>query len=503
MPHTRYAFSRKPTHAFHVCIVLCAFYFSSAYWQSLKAQDITILPFRNHISHAEFINPTFWSRNAYQVSLGTGMLHFDVGILPFSSGELNSSLENNRLSLPKLIENVDFSSPSETNAEFFAPVFSYTIRTDEAHYMSFGINMRGLSEINLPTSLLAFMKGFNSVEGEEDRFFEFDNANARAVVFSETYFTYGLHLSEKFKVGARVKLLNGWYSFLLDDFSLRILTEFDTFDTFFNFENGVNASVHRDSPLEDPSVLLQNIGGAIDIGMTWQAEENFAISLAVNNLFGTIFWGKPTMRFVVVDKTIEFSGVNINTPDQLNSQFYSDAIVRLLEELRPIQVTDKSREIITRVPIHTIINFDYNYEAEHYVSAVIDAKISSSISTIKSQYSILYNYNFDNWLYPSGSVHYDVRNNLTFGLGLGVDFYALKFFIVTDDIVSNIIPSQSRNYNLSVGLSFGFGDPLPVIYKATKREFDYKDFFDQDYRPTSQSRRPYSRTRILGGISRK
>ncbi len=363
-------------------------------------------------------------------------------------------------------------------------------------YLNANLRMVNQFSIGLPISTVnALLQGNVGEDGKIIPDLELLNGDIfNAQSYIETSIGGAFHIDKlNLTIGAHAKLLGGIVSAQTDRTRIAFETDptLDAVTARMYYELQAAGAVHYDTvngfDFKNKSVsdiimgVFDNRGLAFDLGVRWDLGP-FSFSLAINDLSSGIHWNKNV--YTVVPKygqgAIEFNGVDINNMlDQ--GTFSMDSIENYLQErldgMTPRTVAD-SGDYWTAVP--TKLNLGANITLLKYLRAgllfhgQIDRGIftranaasaagivSEVANTFRWNLTASFSANLFNWaeLIVGSSIVYDGQNVDFFNPGAGLLLTPGTCFqtYVMADYVSSIYLTDSKAFNLKLGLNLLFG----------------------------------------------
>ena len=184
------------------------------------------------------------------------------------------------------------------------------------NFWSVDMNLHTEAALDIPYEFFRFLKTVSDGENVSD----FSALQLMAQSYADIGFNYSLPLTDKIFVGARAKLLVGIAHADVRMNSFKLTTGEERWSAEMQAEMDLNIAGLPARAGQDLDEVINNFknnkikgvsgyGFAIDLGASWQVQDNLQVSAAVNDL-GFISWGSGT-RLATDDKSISFSGVDM------------------------------------------------------------------------------------------------------------------------------------------------------------------------------------------------
>lgn len=486
-----------------------------------NAQQVNSLYFMENNPMRHNLNPAFQPQTDYYISL------------PFlGSTQLNYG--NNSLTIKDLIYNyngqtVSFLHPTggdldkfyntlkttvDMNGEMHTNIVSLGMNYKKA-YWSFSISEKNEGRMGLPKDFFRL-----SLYGASDintKVFDFKSMENDITAYTEFAFGYSKKLDDKWTVGGKVKLLMGLSAITNTNNELNLNIGADN----WNLKGSGIANIacpaqicvtnnFKSMTLLFPSSDINwlkpsGMGAGIDFGVNYKLNEDFNLSASLTD-FGFIRWGGNIQN---IDYNVDYSfdgvgkvdkGANFNTVlDVFNKMISGNSLVDSLSKAFESSANLKynSNSFITSTTGKINIGAEYKMYDNHLSVGLISRTLllKNSLSeeitvSLNARPTQKFNATFSYSLF-NGHLS-------TFGAAIGIKTGFVHWFISGDYIpfqktslslkdVNNTlpdfkipIPTNSKNFNLALGLNIVFNNKtkdLGLIKKSygVKKEFvNYK-----------------------------
>ncbi len=264
----------------------------------------------------------------------------------------------------------------------------------------------------------------------------------------------------KLNVGARVKFLAGIANASVEKGAISLFTDDDVYQLTLDGDYALDASglVNVDdldnfnlslSTFSFNDFITENIGFAIDLGVTYEVNDKLNLSASVLDL-GKINWKENVSKYVNQGKT-NYDGFDFSQFVGNDSISFGN-IVDTLENT--FNFSEESESYSTNMPVKVYLSGTYqlnektrlggllyyeNYRGEHFPVLGLSAN---------TKFKKIFNV----------GTTYTVRKNSYFNLGLNfaVNYKAFQLFATADNVIGIFQPYKSSNVNFRGGLNLLF-----------------------------------------------
>lgn len=262
---------------------------------------------------------------------------------------------------------------------------------------------------------------------------------------------------DKLNVGARVKFLTGIANASVEKDKISLFTDDDVYQLTLDGDYALDASglVNVDdldnfnlnlSTFNFNDLITENIGFALDLGVTYQVNEKLNLSASMLDL-GKINWKKNVTKYVNEGATT-YDGFDF-------AQFVGNDSVSFSNVLDTLQNTfnfsEESENYSTNMPVKFYLSGTYqlnektqlgglfyyeNYRGKHFPVLGLSGK-----TKFKKIFDV--------------GATYSARKNSYFNLGLNfaVNYKAFQLFTIADNVIGIFQPYKSSNINFRIGLN--------------------------------------------------
>lgn len=385
-------------------------------------------------------------------------------LYPTAAGSLTTFLSP-EVSNETFLNNISEKNKLKLNVDMSLIAFGF--QTGKS-YHTVDLSMRIDAGLNLPGSLLRFLKVGGSFD---ENTWNISNLGVRSTARMELAYGYSRSIGEALRVGGRAKLLFGVYRLdvAMDKMSLEMGYDRWAVDAHGNMmvsapisfgttdKNIVDwASINTDNLL--PNLLSPSIGLAFDLGATYDFLDYFTASLSVNDL-GFMSW-KNTMFAETPETSWEFEGFDTIKAEELGEQFSlltEDLIGAFnfeqknsyLKKTKGLGATINAG-VEARMPFYERLSFGMLYTQRiEGAYSWSEGRLAASVAPA-NWFSITTNYAISNYGHSWGGAF----NIHLPGFGL---FAGFDSFVPLMNVTPQMIPVNSLNTNLALGINFSFG----------------------------------------------
>ena len=451
----------------------------------LFAQEVILSSLHRTLPQAQIYNSSHLVHDATHFSLGLGLLQLDVGSMPMSLQKFTSFTEGKTLDIQPFLQEAFQNGSVNTFLETRWSLWGLGHRINADHYISAGMNFRSFSSFHIPEAAAAFFIHGNEISQDEssakDLTYDFSSTNFRIQVFSELYFGYTFRLRQDMRLSGKVKIYNGFYGFEMDDFPLQITTEYDSYKSVLNMAREFRA-VAFNKDLVTTENILKNIGFGFDFGVYWQVSPHISLNMALNDILGNVFWSSPIRNYLIQSKNHIFEGSKVDG-DNIGDRYFGIALENIKKSFTPVEVVNPTVNSSMQIPISVQFGVNYTVNYRNTFSMLTSGRIITAIAPPEFSHAFIYNYNYKNIINASTSIKYDLRDQLTFGLGATCNIKALQLYFATDDLISNFRTIHAQNLNFSFGINFTFGKVRPAVHDVSRRQYRLSEFLLQGTPP--------------------
>lgn len=445
---------------------------------AVKAQMSNTLYFMERIPQSQNLNPAIQPKcNVYFGFPGSSSFQMSVGN---NSLSLSSILQKSPLNDSLIFflnedadKNLFFNDLKERNSFFFdyqQEILALGFRV-KSWYFNAGLTIKSDVDLSYSKDLANFLiKGYKL--GDQ---FNFENTGFNSVMYGELAFGASKIINEEWSVGAKVKVLNGFYNYTTrsEGFSFKSIDNADgtnqmvfDADVVFDSYNPFMESTPDTGELEAEDIFkirddpadgikpFESMGLGFDLGATYSGFDKIVLSASIIDL-GYISWKNKAQNYRMRLDNFTFDGLDIDIDSM---SINADDIIDSLQNA--ITFSKTSNDYKTSLPTKFYIGGEYSpvryfsvgllsltqYYRESFYQQVM---LSANLRPLKMlMFSVSYSF-FDNGF-----------SNIGFGTSLRLG--PTQFYFISDNIPfrwsSGIpVPYKAKYFSFRMGFNFVFG----------------------------------------------
>ena len=429
-------------------------------------QDLSLL-FLSEVGQHSYANPAFESE--YGLTVGLPILSSNYVGLSNTGFTYNDVFSRNNgslyLNLDNLVGELDDVNHFEADASIDLLHLNY--KADE--YLSFSLNLtaRTYKNVMYPGDLVDFI-----VAGNEP--FIGDQLSVSPAVESFSFVELGLgasyRLTERLRIGGRLKLLGGIESATTQHAQLDLQTDADTYHLTAVANASLLTSNFQRMDAEGLDLrnvnFMNNLGFAIDIGATYQVTDRLEVGLSLLDL-GSVKWKENIYEYYLDPQQANytFEGSPINELFEDGSAPF-EAIIDTIQDNFDFQERTSS-SYSTSLPVKSYLTG--KYQLTNSLSAGAAVFMQHYQDRWKSAVGLNLTKQFSRLL--TTSLTYSMREDTydNFGGGISLNLKPVQFYLVSDNLLNalyhgvtdgkfNGYINNSRSMNVRFGINLVFGD---------------------------------------------
>lgn len=442
---------------------------------SSSMAQLSPVDFMRNNPRSSFANPS-----TYIVDNG----YFDFALGGINFGLINSGLKYDQffkfdgngypttLDLDKGVASLQ--DVNYLNTYFNFDIFNCGFRTKHG-FFTYTHRLREMESLSFTKDLLQLIaQGNGSFLGDSNP--ANIELNLAARIFQEFDFGYQMALTDHLDIGIRAKFLMGLVDLSTNALNAKLYTDPESYaiklavdpitirGTFpYQFKIGDDYSLSIVDKRFNPANLFKNYGFGIDIGASYQFNDQWGVAAALNDL-GVISWNNYAMDLKAElqdggsfyeDGAIVFPGL---TSDQMHGLLFDSAYINnMMDSLSGYyQLSVNSlKKYSTGLHTNFMIRGYFNITPEHRFTAQfagykygLETKPALTLAYTGSfgdKYDIVATYTIMNGRY----------DNL--GIGLSANFGGILLYVASNNIMGFFNPANSSQLNVQLGISFTSG----------------------------------------------
>lgn len=468
----------------HIIIVVLTVFLG--YNSFLKAQAPMSLYFLETIPQSLFTNSAHAPRANVFVGLPlVNSIYFKYNsnlalhTLIQSSNQEAITLFHNAYNFDRLYKGIGNNLSIRNNFEI-SPIF-FGFRMKKSGYLNVSISLKMKTNTRIAKGFFALVE--KGVPHESN--FSFKETGLDAQLYQEYAVGYSRNISNRLRVGGRVKLLQGLVALKTD------IKEADLHTSRTEWNIAANGTVYSAGPLDIattkdgkidnvklkkefekpdiPNILQNHIlnfsnnGFALDLGATYQFNRAFSLSASVNDL-GFIRWRK-NLNSIHFNGAYKFEGLVVNNKNIDSLKKTADALLDTIKN--QLNYTAGSQAFNTN--LGTNINVGGQYHLNHVISLGLLSRSTFYKNYFHQEFNVSANFNLYHAFTASVNYNYALSGQNDLGLAFALRAGIIQYYMVLDHIPTTFnkykidnkntypAPYDFRAFNIMFGFNFIFG----------------------------------------------
>lgn len=437
---------------------------------SAFGQIQTTMPFMQRLHQSSYYNPAITPSysSSFNVPVFPGF-GLDLSLQGFNARTALDHIDADGLiDLPAVHRDIK-GDKIQINTDLNLELFHLRFRSKNWFY-GISLNHRTTVSAAIAKDLLGFVINGNSFFGGRPA--DFSKTEVNALAYSELGFSMARNY-KRWNVGGRAKFLAGNAATKTSNTQVSFYTPQRSTDEIVVKINGslhtsglaiITDSINK-KPVDesektyDPNDFssFRNLGGAIDLGATYDVNSRFTIGAAVSDL-GFISWNQKTYNYYQKDVEVKFGGI-----DDYNSLGDDSVLTRLGDSLSALFDGNITREgFSTMLPMRFLFNANYDLNKRNSIGALVQGRYFNE--ELLMAYTANYMHKFRN---VDVALNYSIigNNYVNVGVGFAAKMGAFQFYLVQDNILSYFALDKAQVISLRFGLNIVWGEirkPLKV-----------------------------------------
>lgn len=209
---------------------------------------------------------------------------------------------------------------------------------------------------------------------------------------------------------------------------------------------------------------MKNLGGAIDLGATYQINKKIAVGASVTDL-GFIRWKSANRTYKSRENAVfTFQGLNITDIISKKDTLRESTINKILDSVKNIFIVDSTSGKYTSY-LNPSIFLSGSYEVTKNIKVYLMSRLEIYESAVHPTITLAYFEKVTKGLSFTVNYSYMNRSWLNFGLGLEFKMGPIQLWMTTDNLLGPIVPQDSRNIGIHMGCNwiFQYKNYYPLI----------------------------------------
>lgn len=445
---------------------------------TLSAQESTTLYFMKGIPQSDLQNPALHNDSSKVVVGLPGLsgLYFGVSssfairdLIHKGTGILTDSMV---LDLNHFEHSLKKTNSIEQN--FSLPLFSLGIHIKKS-FFSFGITEKEVSQLTFAKSLVTFIKDGNAPYLGQN--FDLGNIEMNAIHYREFAFGYSNELiKNRLTVGIKIKALYGKSAIQTERMNLKVETAQDgsylnvrsdmkinlsaPVIAEFDSVNYFSAIVDHNSKTKDYVMQKGNKGVAFDLGAVYKLTPKITLSGSVIDLGKISF--KQDVTTINHVSTYKWEGIDYSKSiDKAQSDYVAPAdlmkeeVTKLENSFKPDKSEFGSKAFDMNIP--TKIYLGGTYQLNDKINFGLLDRLYKYGNVSKNTVSVSANTMLNEFFSITGSYSMIGNSYDNLGLGMGVRYGCMQFYMVGDNLLALAGPARIEVINCRFGMNLLFG----------------------------------------------
>ncbi len=351
--------------------------------------------------------------------------------------------------------------------DFSLDILGFGFRLKEDNYLSFNISERMDSRFGYSKDFFRLLIEGNDGFRQDGVTAQIGSPSLDITHFRELGVGFSKAWTDELTLGVRLKALQGLANINFEKTELSIFTGPDNYELLLNTQLLVNKSLPFTlSPLEDIgdknfgfkeedliNYLSQatNLGVAVDLGATYQLNEEFTFAASIKDL-GFINWKRDVENFRV-NGEVEFNGLDFNEVFGGDEETDWNEVTDSIIDLFVLEETTRAYNLMMAPKF--FLSAAYNLTPMHKFAILGRGELFAG----NFYPSITASYNFQPVNRFGSTLSYSIihGNYHNLGLGFHLNIWPVQLYVVADNYFTALQPQTFQNFNIHFGLNIAAG----------------------------------------------
>lgn len=465
--------------------------------QKGNAQNTNTLYFMDNIAERNNINPAFTPNcNFYFDFIVLPNMYMNFGNNNFIFNDLIYNQDGKPTLFLNSQENIDnfynsLNPSTEIKFNLGINILSFGFKVKK-HYFTFDMGVNAETYAYLPRDIFKL-----ALYGAEDPHnvnkFDFSSLGIDASLYSKLGLGYMYQINNKLQVGVKAKFLMGYANIntQINQLELGISRQSWTLKTdgIINASLPLQFNINEDGSIDPESIAMSNnndlisllynpagIGGAIDLGITYQPIKNLTISASITDL-GMIYWKRNSISGNMNGSHEITQLIDYTFGDTLNTEEITDMFTQLGDDiLGSIKIDGTNHTYATMLRANFYTGVEYGI-LKNKISFGVVNRLTFNNNRIDDEatlavnfrpvdcFKVTFDYSFINGRWGNIGIGLNLRAGI-FNMYLLADYIPLSFARVNLGDMGNgkdlkiPIPNKSQGFNFQVGWSWNIGNHM-------------------------------------------
>lgn len=444
---------------------------------SAKAQSNLIYS-SQRIPNANEYNPAFFPKNSKMyLSLPGANLKFQSplsidNIFQYAPGDTATFINFNAI-LDTLKDN------SKIALDAKIPLVGLGVKFGK-NFITLNSSINLGTRLGVPSGIATFLnEGNYGYRGVGNELYLLDGDLLNVNLYAEVGLAYGRQITDNLTIGARVKVMDGYFNLSTDKTLVKLFTDENlnevSADVYYQLNEAGVIAFDSTGNASITSYIPKNFGVGFDLGARYETDR-FDFSASLVDFASTISWSDNCKKIVPAngEGTLSFGGLDMSgliSGGSIDTTILSGLTDSIMSIVTPAFIEGES--YTTSVP--TKLNLSASYKIFDWlrVGALFHGEFGKTIKQVSTLNSEMRNSGFSSSTSIVGEVNlfdwFEVIANFSvvddghsinwFNPGIGVNLSIARTLQVYAmmDYISNLHLVEAKSFNVSVGLNLLFG----------------------------------------------
>ncbi len=342
-------------------------------------------------------------------------------------------------------------------------------------FLTANVGVKLNSSIGIPVGLSTFLNQGNvPFRGAGNELYLLDGNLLDATLYAEAGVAAGLRLTDNLTVGARFKVMDGYFNMSTVNTMLRLYTSTGAdelrADINYQLRSAGCIAIDSNNNFSISNYIPNNYGVGFDIGARFE-NDLFDISASINDIASTITWSENVKNIVPSngEGSFSFTGLDLTGLIQngsMDTSMFNNITDTIMNIVTPSYLEGESYKthIPTKFNLSGMVKLGrfragalFHGEFDHTIENLDAANQAIRNNSFHSSTSIVGEMNIADWveILASFSVVDDGHKVNWFNPGLGVSVSlgrAIQIYGMMD-YISNLRLVEAKSFNVSLGLN--------------------------------------------------
>ena len=337
---------------------------------------------------------------------------------------------------------------------------------NEKSYLGMGSSIVFQTDLQLPVDVLRLAQNGNTDAYFRDNNIDLSATGLSTIAYRQHHFAYSRTISEKWRVGGRIKYLQGMFA--LDSRDNKIILHATT-DSIRLETNTLIQTAGLPTLLNDSGALSSNVviessdlikfnrgtGLGYDFGLSFSPSERLNFSLSLTD-FGSITWKQDVFAYSGGPKSYAFSGIEYslsadsltNMEEQLKST--ADSLLNLLK-------FNKATARAFQTGLRTGFHLAASYKASPHLQFGGIFSTQRTQKEVRTAFSSYIQWNPGRLMQLRTSYTFAEGSGAHLGGGFCLNLGPIQWYLISDNWSLLFLPERSTLVHAQTGINLLFG----------------------------------------------